>query len=95
MSRLQRLTSLPAKGLLLLVRLYRVLLSPLKPACCRFTPTCSAYALEAIRVHGAIRGSLLTLWRIMRCHPFYHGDLYDPVPPAKGGAINRERDNGK
>ena len=48
--------------------------------CCRFTPTCSQYALEAITKYGAIKGGYLAVRRILRCHPFYKGDLYDPVP---------------
>ena len=48
--------------------------------CCRFTPTCAQYALEAITKYGALRGGWLALRRILRCHPFYKGDLYDPVP---------------
>lgn len=66
--------------LLLLIRFYRRVLSPLKPACCRFYPTCSEYALEAIAEYGAIRGGLLSVWRILRCNPFGKGG-YDPVPP--------------
>ena len=66
--------------LLLLIRFYRRVLSPLKPACCRFYPTCSEYALEAIAEYGAIRGGLLSVWRILRCNPFCKGG-YDPVPP--------------
>ncbi len=65
-----------------IIRLYRKLISPLKPPCCRFTPTCSQYALEAIRVHGAFKGSALALWRILRCNPFSKGG-YDPVPDKK------------
>lgn len=61
------------------VRFYRRALSPLKPPSCRFQPTCSAYALEAIERHGAARGGWLTLRRILRCHPFCRGG-YDPVP---------------
>ena len=48
--------------------------------CCRFTPTCSQYALEAIQKYGALRGGWLAVRRILRCHPFYKGDPYDPVP---------------
>ena len=48
--------------------------------CCRFTPTCSQYALEAITKYGALKGGFLAVRRILRCHPFYKGDLYDPVP---------------
>ena len=54
-------------------------ISPLKPPCCRFTPTCSAYAIEALRKHGPIKGSLLAIWRILRCNP-WGGSGYDPVP---------------
>lgn len=65
--------------LLLLVRLYRVTISPLIGANCRYQPTCSEYALEALRVHGAFRGSVLAARRIARCHP-WGGHGYDPVP---------------
>ena len=65
--------------LVMLVRFYQLCISPLKPACCRFTPTCSAYAIEALRKHGPIKGLLLTIWRILRCNP-WGGSGYDPVP---------------
>lgn len=68
--------------LMALVWLYRRLLSPLKPASCRFRPTCSAYAFEALQRHGSIRGTWLTLRRIARCHPFTEPD-FDPVPPLR------------
>lgn len=58
---------------------YRKAISPLKPPCCRFTPTCSQYALEALRKHGPIRGLWLAVWRILRCNP-WGGSGYDPVP---------------
>ncbi|ETT44285.1 hypothetical protein C173_29181 [Paenibacillus sp. FSL R7-277] len=64
------------------IRVYRKFISPLKPATCRFYPTCSAYALEAIEVHGPLKGSWLAARRIARCHPFHPGGL-DPVPPRK------------
>jgi uncharacterized protein len=64
------------------IRFYRRFLSPLKPATCRFQPTCSAYAIEAISVHGILRGSGLSVWRILRCQPFCAGG-HDPVPPAR------------
>lgn len=67
-------------ALLKMIRFYRRHISPYRPACCRFTPTCSAYALEAIDKYGAVKGGCLTLRRILRCHPFYKGDTYDPVP---------------
>ena len=62
-----------------LIRVYRWLLSPLLGPSCRFDPTCSVYAEEAIRRHGALRGSWLTLKRLGRCHPFCQGGI-DPVP---------------
>lgn len=68
------------KLLLSMIRFYRRHISPYKPACCRFTPTCSAYAMEAIEKYGAIKGGFLALKRILRCNPFYKGDFYDPVP---------------
>ena len=65
--------------LILLVRFYQVCISPLKPATCRFTPTCSAYAIEALRKHGPVKGLYLTTKRLLRCHP-WGGSGYDPVP---------------
>lgn len=62
------------------VRVYQYCISPLLPPSCRFYPTCSAYAVEAIMVHGVLRGSWLTLRRLARCHP-WGGSGYDPVPP--------------
>lgn len=73
MSPLARIVALP-------VRAYRLLLSPWVGHACRFQPTCSAYALEALERHGAFRGGWLTLRRIGRCHP-WGGWGYDPVPP--------------
>jgi len=65
-----------------LIRLYKTLLSPMLPSACRFQPTCSVYATEAIRNHGALRGSILAIRRIGRCHPLHPGG-YDPVPPKQ------------
>jgi len=65
-----------------LVRGYQRFVSPALPPSCRFYPSCSAYALEAVQVHGALRGSWLAVRRLSRCHPFHAGGL-DPVPPAK------------
>ena len=62
------------------IRFYQRYISPCFPARCRFTPTCSAYALEAIQKYGAFRGLCLAMKRLLRCHPFYKGDYYDPVP---------------
>jgi hypothetical protein len=61
------------------IRLYKRFLSPLLPPSCRFTPSCSRYTVEAIQKHGALRGTLLGTWRILRCNPFGKGG-YDPVP---------------
>ena len=66
--------------LLFLIRFYQRSVSPAFPARCRFRPTCSAYALEAITRYGAWKGGWLALQRFLRCHPFYKGDIYDPVP---------------
>ena len=62
-----------------LIGLYRKYVSPIKPPCCRFTPTCSAYALEAFKKRGFFVGFILTVGRILRCNPFFKGG-YDPVP---------------
>ena len=68
--------------LLSLISAYRYLLSPLLGPSCRFYPTCSAYAAEAIDAHGALRGSWLAMKRVLKCHPWHPGGL-DPVPPRK------------
>ena len=65
--------------LLAMIRFYRRYISPNKPPCCRYIPTCSQYALEALRKHGPLKGSWLTLRRLSRCHP-WGGSGYDPVP---------------
>lgn len=74
----------PIKSFMIfLIRTYQLTMSPrFSGGACRFTPTCSQYALEAIQVHGVFKGSLLALWRIIRCNPFCKGG-YDPVPPKK------------
>ena len=71
--------------LLALIRWYRREISPNTPPSCRFIPTCSAYALEAVEVHGALKGGALALRRIRRCHPFHRERtfIYDPGPPKK------------
>jgi uncharacterized protein len=79
-----RRPSVVAWLLMLPIKAYRIVLSPLLGPQCRFEPSCSTYALEALRVHGALRGSWLTVRRIGRCHPFHRGG-YDPVPPPKTG----------
>ena len=75
MSTLRRIATSP-------LRFYRCFLSPLKPPMCRFSPTCSQYAAEAIEAHGILRGGAYAVWRILRCHPFCQGG-HDPVPPAR------------
>lgn len=65
--------------LILPIRFYQKCISPLTPATCRFTPTCSHYAIEAIRKHGPFKGLALAVWRILRCNP-WGGSGYDPVP---------------
>ena len=64
------------------IRLYRRFVSPIKPKCCRFTPTCSAYALEAYEKRGFFVGTALTVWRLLRCNPFGRPG-HDPVPEKK------------
>jgi len=68
--------------LLALIKGYKLLLSPFFGTQCRFYPTCSSYAHEAIETHGAIKGSWLATKRILKCHPWHPGGV-DPVPPAK------------
>ena len=63
---------------LLLLRGYKWALSPLLPPACRYVPTCSDYAVEAVERYGALRGGLMAMWRVLRCHPFVRGG-YDPV----------------
>ena len=70
------------KVFILLIRFYQKFISPLFPPVCRYQPTCSHYAIEAIKVHGAIRGSFMDFCRILRCNPLFPGG-YDPVPPKK------------
>jgi uncharacterized protein len=76
--------SAAAWPLVVLLTGYRRFVSPLLGARCRFYPSCSAYALQAVLTHGAARGSWLALRRLSRCHPFHAGGL-DPVPPRRGG----------
>lgn len=70
-------------AMIFLIRTYQITLSPrFSHGACRYTPTCSQYAIEALQVHGVLRGSWLSLKRILRCNPFVKGG-YDPVPPKK------------
>lgn len=71
------------KALIFLIRTYQLTISPrFSHGSCRFVPTCSQYAIEAIEIHGILKGSLLAFWRILRCNPFCKGG-WDPVPPKK------------
>lgn len=72
-----------------LIKFYQRCISPIKPPCCRFTPTCSAYAIEAFTKRGFFVGLILTVWRLLRCNPFSKGG-YDPVPER--GFRNRKSD---
>ena len=65
---------------LCLIRFYQQAVSPYFPARCRFRPTCSAYAYEAVSKYGVLKGGFLALRRFLRCHPFYKGNYFDPVP---------------
>lgn len=76
---LHLLGRLVARLLILPIRFYQLCISPLTPPSCRFTPTCSQYAVEALRKHGPIKGLWLAVWRILRCNP-WGGSGYDPVP---------------
>lgn len=82
--------SLASRGLVRVVRAYQTHLSPRKPApTCRFTPTCSQYAVEAVERHGALKGGWLAAWRVLRCNPFVPGGA-DPVPERfPGGRPSR------
>lgn len=82
MKLVRALSKIAGEVLVLPIRFYKWCISPMLPSACRFTPTCSTYAIEAIRIHGPLRGSWLALRRICRCHP-WGGSGYDPVPPKK------------
>ncbi len=69
-----------SKVLVALLRAYQLVVSPLFGPRCKYYPTCSSYAIEAVRVHGALRGAGMAVWRVLRCNPFSNGGL-DPVPP--------------
>ncbi len=76
---MSRLSKLLSNLLILPIRFYQMSISPMLPPSCRYTPSCSSYAVEALRRHGPLRGSWLALRRILRCHP-WGGSGYDPVP---------------
>lgn len=84
----QRFLQLPTQALLLLVRAYRFWLKPWVGNSCRFEPSCSVYAMQALQTHGALRGAGLAGWRLLRCQPWCDGGC-DPVPPASNPSTAR------
>jgi len=88
---MRALTILP---LILLIRLYQITLSPFLGGQCRYHPTCSVYAIDALRDYGAIRGSIMAAKRIGRCNPFVKGG-YDPVPPTTKTTTSKSTDRAK
>lgn len=79
---------LAQRGMLQLLRGYKWLISPMFPPACRYVPTCSEYAMEAIERFGIVRGGFLAVWRLLRCHPFVKGG-YDPVVTRAGNCEHR------
>lgn len=88
-----RIVRLPRDLLVLLVRAYQLLVSPLLGPTCRFYPSCSSYAVIALRTHGAVRGTWLTVRRLLRCHPWNPGGV-DHVPPVEDLRARRNLDHG-
>ncbi|GAC66769.1 membrane protein insertion efficiency factor YidD [Gordonia soli] len=80
---------LPRRSVVFLIELYRTWVSPMRLPTCRFEPTCSAYAVEALTVHGFFRGGLLSVYRLLKCGP-WHKPGYDPVPERRGSAEHPE-----
>jgi putative membrane protein insertion efficiency factor len=76
--------AVPGAVLIALIRVYQYTLSPMLGSRCKYYPSCSNYAIDALREHGAIRGTGLAAWRLLRCNPFSNGG-YDPVPPRHHG----------
>ena len=87
-----RLTNLPRLIAMGFIKFYRYAISPLMAGRCRFYPTCSAYGLEALDRHGFLKGSKLTLLRLLRCHPWHPGG-FDPVPEKDSGIDRKQSDN--
>ena len=73
-----------------LLRAYKWAISPMFPPSCRYVPTCSEYAMEAVERYGALRGGLMAVWRLLRCHPFAHGG-YDPVAHSVNSYFSHHR----
>jgi len=79
-----------AKLLVSIIRVYQRLLSPLLGNVCRFEPSCSRYAVACLETHGAWHGSLLSVWRLCKCHPFHPGGVDLPPPPKEGRRLQAE-----
>ena len=86
-------TSWAARPLVALVRGYQRWISPALPPTCRFSPSCSAYAVEALQVHGLLRGTALTTWRLLRCAPWHPGGI-DPVPQGRTPGVRTSSPDG-
>lgn len=82
------------KILIRFIRLYQKYISPMKKPCCRFYPTCSSYAIEAIEKKGVIRGVLMSIWRVLRCNPFGKGG-FDPVEKSEQNSNGKTIEGGK
>lgn len=81
--------SMAARALAAAVRAYQLVVSPWLAPRCKYYPSCSAYALTALRVHGAVRGSLLACWRVLRCNPWSLGGVDEVPPPRRGATTDR------
>ena len=77
------------RAMLFFIQYYRTYISPRHPGCCRYSPTCSVYAMQAITRFGPFKGGAMALWRILRCNPFSKGG-YDPVPSKDGQGVPQE-----
>lgn len=73
------MANMAKRSVIFLINIYKKFISPMLPRSCKFYPTCSSYAVEAVEKHGAVKGVFLAVWRILRCNPFSRGG-YDPVP---------------
>lgn len=82
------IVGLPSAALIGLLRLYQIVVSPMTGPTCRFYPSCSSYAITAVRRHGVFRGGGLAIWRVLRCNPWNYGGV-DDVPPMSGSRGNR------
>lgn len=87
---LATVAALPSRLLVLLIRGYQVVISPMRGPTCRFYPSCSAYAVTALRTHGAIRGTAMAVWRLLRCNPWNPGGV-DHVPPREKNSARTPR----